>query len=697
MSLTETLNTALTGLSASQAGLKSVSQNIANVNTPGYARQRTTLSPMVLGGRTAGVRIGNVERIADKFLEAASFSAAGDVGRFKTISDYSDRLQGVLGQPGDANSLPAKMDAIGGAAVKLTTAGITPVTQRAFVDAVGSGLLELRGLGTDIEKLKQDADTEIHYEIDRINTLLKRVETLNKAISAGIVTDRAPAAYIDQRVSALDELGQLVKINTREQSDGQVYVELPNGVALVDTHARALSYAGADASISQPVYQPITVSFIDQNGSLKPTGEKLEVGTVGGKLGGLLDTRDRVLVQAEIEAGKVYLDMATAMNQVSNAGSSVPAPRTMEGRSTGLLATDALNFTGSTTFATVDKSGKVLAKVQIDYATLGAGATIGDAVAAINAGLGGTATASFTGGQLTLQATNSAQGVAIAENPANPGSRGGYGFSHFFGMNDVVRAEGMSSIASGLTYADSHGFPAGQTVDFAVRDGSGRVVAKHTLSTGVGSTVGDLVSDLNASPMASLGSFALDPQGRLTMTPYSGSYSLIVAADGTARTGTDARLSDMLGTGDRWGVEQLKEAGVRKELVADSSKLPFSQLNPNAAVGEIGVLSGDLRLASQMADALTGVADTNGVGKVSLERSVTNYVGRLSLEAARYQESSADASARHDDITLRRENISGVNIDEELGQMLIYQNSYGAAARLVTAAQSMFDQLLQMV
>jgi flagellar hook-associated protein 1 FlgK len=109
------------------------------------------------------------------------------------------------------------------------------------------------------------------------------------------------------------------------------------------------------------------------------------------------------------------------------------------------------------------------------------------------------------------------------------------------------------------------------------------------------------------------------------------------------------------------------------------------------------VLSGDVRLASTLVDALTGLGDTVGVGKLSLEKSVTNFVGRLSLEAARFEESSADAEARHSDITLRRETISGVNIDEELAQMIIYQNSYGASARLMTAAQSMFDQLLQMI
>lgn len=695
MSITETLNSALSGLHASQAGLKAVSNNISNVNTPGYARQKSTFTPMVLGGRTSGVRVGNVERIANKFLETASFSAAGDVGRYGAVSTYAERMQTMLGQPGEPTSLSSKLELITSSAVEMTNPGISSIAQQAFVDAVDAGLMEMKTLGEDIEQLKQDADSEIQYSISRINTLLQRIEDLNNSISVGVVTGRAPEAYIDQRVAALDELGELVKINTREQPDGRVYVELPNGIALVDKSARALTYNSADSSIDQTVYQPITVSFVDSStGALKPTGEKIEVGSTGGKLGGLLDVRDRVLNAAQADLGKIYSDLSMALNSVSNSGTSVPAQRTLEGRSTGLLGTDALNFTGSTSFATVDGSGRVIAKVDVDFGALGPGATIDDAINAINAGLGGSATASFVDGRLTLQAANTSHGVAIAGSETDPGSRGGFGFSQFFGMNDVIKSEGAGSLPAGLTYGDNHGFPAGQVSEFVLRDASGKIVARHSLSTGVGPTVGDLVTDMNSSPLSSYGVFSLNEHGGMEFASSGGNYTLVVASDGTSRTGTQARLTDMLAAGDAWGFNQLDASDVSKELSADGSRLPMSQLNPNAAVGDVGVLSGDSRLANSMVDVLTGLKNSPGVGMLSLDKSVTNYIGRLSLEAASFQENSIDASARLDDILLRREAVSGVNIDEELAQMIVYQNSYGASARMITAAQEMFDMLI---
>ena len=57
----------------------------------------------------------------------------------------------------------------------------------------------------------------------------------------------------------------------------------------------------------------------------------------------------------------------------------------------------------------------------------------------------------------------------------------------------------------------------------------------------------------------------------------------------------------------------------------------------------------------------------------------------------------ADAAARRDDAVNRRDSFSGVNIDEELADMVVFQNSYGAAARTITVAREMYDTLIAMM
>ena len=72
-------------------------------------------------------------------------------------------------------------------------------------------------------------------------------------------------------------------------------------------------------------------------------------------------------------------------------------------------------------------------------------------------------------------------------------------------------------------------------------------------------------------------------------------------------------------------------------------------------------------------------------------------LGRAGLEASQAEGNLLDASARRDDAINRRDSFSGVNIDEELAQMVILQNSYSAAARVISTASEMYDTLLNMV
>src|SRR6476661_6650313 len=106
MSLSQILGSALSGLSAAQAGLRSASNNIANVNTPGYARERVPLQTGVTAGQVTGVRAQEAVRVADRFLEATVYRRAGEWGQAEAVANTLDRLQALLGAPGDSGGLP---------------------------------------------------------------------------------------------------------------------------------------------------------------------------------------------------------------------------------------------------------------------------------------------------------------------------------------------------------------------------------------------------------------------------------------------------------------------------------------------------------------------------------------------------------------------------------------------------------------
>ena len=86
MSLGVALNTAASGLQAAQASLRAVSDNIANVNTPGYVRKKVNQEQQVVDGVGMGVKIDGVKRITDQYLQMASLTAVSESQRWGAVS-----------------------------------------------------------------------------------------------------------------------------------------------------------------------------------------------------------------------------------------------------------------------------------------------------------------------------------------------------------------------------------------------------------------------------------------------------------------------------------------------------------------------------------------------------------------------------------------------------------------------------------
>ncbi|MBZ6379219.1 flagellar hook-associated protein FlgK [Pacificimonas flava] len=698
MGLNDVLGSAVSGLSASQAGLKTVSNNIANVGTPGYARERVALSTSATGGRVTGVSVSEATRVADRFLETTVYTRSGDAGRADVTSAYLDRMQALLGAPGSPTALPARLDAVAASATVLTGAPASNEAASAYIADVSSALGSLQQLEGDIDTLRSDVEAEVSYTVDRVNTLLERIHELNSTVSRLDGLGRSSAGAGDQRMSAIEELSGLVAVTVRHQSDGRVTIDTASGAVLLDRRLRQLDYAqtsGAGAAL--PDYPAIEIRFAEARGQeAVATGERIESASVGGKLGGLIDLRDRALPRMSEELGVLFGGLAHTLNAASNAATTVPAPSSLQGRQTGLAGGDRLAFTGTAHFAVTDAGGKLVAKTTLDFDALGAGATVDDAVAQINAGLGGAATASFTNGVLSFSAAASGHGVVVAQDSAAPSDRAGSGFSQYFGLNDLVRSEGHSLVAPGFAGDEPHGFGAGETAELVLRDTSGKALTRYTLTMTAGQTFGDIVSDLNASDLGQYGNFSLDDGGRVQFDPNADLRGALIAipTDSTNRLGTGRTFSELTGLS---GLSSgLSEAQVQPSLASSGSRLPRAILSESAAVGDIAIGRGDNRGDAKLVELLSQEVDFGKNGRSTLTSFAAALLGGAGAEAATAADNLADANARRSDAVNRRDAFSGVNLDEELSQMVVLQNSYAASARIISTVGEMYDALLAM-
>lgn len=703
------LGNAISGLQTSQAALRNITNNVANVNNPDYARRQVNVQSRVLGG----TEITDISRIANEFLVRESYSAISNAKSAEIVANMHDRLQSVFGDPSSNNNIPSKINAMFADISEMQVDPTSAVRRGTSLNSIQQVLNELGNVASSIQQIRNDADRDIFGRVGIANDLLKNIRDLNIEIVSANTMGGDSNALIDQRQRSLNKLAEIMDIRISLQADGQAFVATTDGVFMVSTGLTQLQYAVGGTVGPDTVFPRITLHNIENfSGIVSAVGQPLETHIISGELRGLLEMRDITLPKIAEEVGELASNLSDELNAIHNNHSAVPAPNQLTGSNTGLLATDAHGFSGISNFSVVDASGQTVVRVQADFTNNqyrvngGApvafgGATLGAAVASINAGLGASGSLTFTNGVMTLAATNPAHGVAMVQDSASPSARAGRGFAHFFGMNDLVRADAPSHYETGLTLGAAHGLVAGGTAQFKLVDSLGSVVRDFTFTV-AGATVGDVVTQLNTN-LAPFGSFALDAQGKLSFTrapAYEGS-TLFSVNDLTDRGGTGTSMSQLFGIGPGSRQKQATGMHVRNDITQNNTRLALARLNVTApGTAALGVADdrGAIELHA-LEDKVTGFSAAGHL--TALNATLSDYGGiflsnsaRLAAQAENF---SVDRSGIYDEIQAQISAVSGVNLDEELANLIVYQNSYNAAARMIKAAEELFNTLLDAV
>ena len=705
MSVSSIMNNGLSALTANQTALRNTSNNISNVNTEGYVRQETQMTAVSYGQESAGVR-AVTERAANQYLAATHLSSISAQSRYEIEADLVDRAQAGLGDPSGATSIFSSIDGILEKSAALLNDPGSSLRKGDMVAAMQTTFEDIQNGYRTVENLRKEANGNIVSALSSANETMSQIADLNIEIQHMKAIGGDASGLETEQSKLLDSLSEVIDFKLNYQSAGGVELRTRTGALLVNREAGTLSISeDTDAS----GYGGISLT---PAGAADDYAIDITQQIQGGEIRGLLSARDGDLAEMAFELGELSGAIANALNAASNEGTSVPPPTSLDGRNTGLVASDSLNFTGSSVFAVVDSSGRTVDTVTVDFdagtltnsagAVSATGTTIGSFATALNASFGANASVDFTDGALNFSATGT-NGVAIAQDPTNPSDRAGRGVSAFFGMNDVVSSTKPSFYDTGLTAADAHGITG--TITFGIRNENGDVISRVEY-TPVGTTMADLVNELNSS--AVLGQFAtasLDSIGRLQLASDSnnGVAAVDVVEDGTDRGGTGLSMSEVFGLAIRTPAERANTLSVREDIALDPSRLPSSGFDlSKMAVGSLAIAPGDNTGAMAMQSALASPVTTyTAGGSAETTASITDLAAKVAANAgakATHLENRAmSAEALKTEAAARRSSAEGVNLDEEMINMTIYQQSYSAASRLVTAARDMYDVLLNMI
>lgn len=705
MSVSNIMNNGLSALTANQSALRTTSNNIANVNTPGYVRQDTEMTAVSLGGIGSGVS-ATVTRAADAFLAATHLKSISSAAQYDATAELLDRGQAALGDPSGATSIFSGLDTITTKAGALMSDPSSSLRRNDLVSAIEATFEDIQNGYQTIDALRDEANSRLGSVMESANLIMENISGLNSEIQKMKISGADASALENEQDQLMNQLAEIIDFKILQKDLGGVELRTNSGMLLVDREAAKLSFSPAETGAR---FQGVSITPPGAD-----TSVDISTQIVGGEIRGLLNARDTDLPELTYALGELSAGLATALNAAANEGTAFPPPTSLTGKNTGLLPTDTLNFTGQALFAVTDSTGRTIDSVTVDFdagtatnasgAVSAIGTTIGSFATALNGSFGASATVSFADGALSFAATGT-NGVAIAQNPDNPSDRSGLGVSAFFGMNDVVTSTSPYNYSTGLQPGDLHGFDTG-TITFGIRDANGNLTEEIEFTPTAGGTMTDLVNELNAT--TALGYYAnasLDADGRLTLTPLTGSGTAVVdvLSDDTQRGTTQMSASELFGLGIEVPAERARALAVDSTLSLSPTKLPTSAFKFSASnVGDLAVASGDNTGALAMASALSStVAYHDITGNKVSSMTIADLAAEVASDAgakASYLEGRANAAtALKDEAELRRSAVEGVNLDEEMVRMTTYQQSYAAASRLITAAREMYDVLLNMV
>ena len=241
MGLSNALDAALTGLTSTQAQIEVISQNVSNQGSIGYTKRKATLVQQVTGGNTTGVQVATVQRILDTVVQG-QLRAETSAAAYTNIQNLNfQQIDQYFGEPGDSNSLDAALNAFTKSLQDLSNDPGNSITRSGVISAAQSLAQRLNGISSDIQTQRDGIEAHLADDVKTVNGILNNLQDLNnKIISLG--SSSASAALLDQRDAQINELSKYVDISVSSTSSNGIRIATTGGLPLLDVRASQFKY-----------------------------------------------------------------------------------------------------------------------------------------------------------------------------------------------------------------------------------------------------------------------------------------------------------------------------------------------------------------------------------------------------------------------------------------------------------------------
>ncbi len=695
------MNVGRTALNAAQAWISVTGSNIANADTEGYTRRYVdqrdagtiTAKP---GGEGLGVNAQQVLRYFNSFLESSYVRQSTNSARWGEQEDIMGTLESLFNESNRAG-ISSSMNAFFTAWQKLAQRPGDTASREDLLSYADNLCDMLGNTSASVKALQSQMDVSISQGVSRVNELAKSIASLNKQINATTIDGVSnPNALLDQRDQLVREMSTYVDVQTVDAGNGDFTVSLSTGQPLVQ------GITTNDLQVLAPRAENRLAIGSSYAGNIQYDGSdshEYTVEVLSGGNAGAAGSAGNPTFRVSLDGGKTWLrdeDGKELHYEISSNGSSTDP---VQVKNLKISFSSTSNFNAGDKFDIMPKTGLYWIEP-----------TRGPQNVTPQVGFDGTDNPNrVSGGKLTtyfnvrddncgryideLDATAKSliwevnrihsQGAGTSLLDYAQGQQGVSNTAVPLGSAQAVLPESSRLQAGNVNFyfydKTSGDYVSSGQIDFSsITPGTPNFdPSKHSLD--------DVVSAINSSFPGKLTASIQD--GKLVLNTAAGSN--LQFALGTDSTGMMAAL----------GVNTFF-TGTDASNIATSS-----QLHDNVNYIAAGQVNGQQQINkgdNVTATAIGKLADTtvtiSTAWKTTSNQTIGQYYASLVTTVGADTRLAKTNSEYHkaltSDLSEQVSSASGVNLDEEMANLIKYQHSYTAAAKLITTADQMLQTLL---
>ncbi len=648
----------VSGLLSAQRAMMVAGHNISNTNTKGYTRQTALLAARIpavysKGAIGQGVDLVKIIQQKDAYLNSRLRDISSTSNNISTKSRYLRELETLFNETsisGISSAMSSFFDAVNGLSQDTESMGSRSV----LLEKANTLSENFNRMPAELDQMKTFIKQNVENKVSNINALTSSILDVNKQIYTLKNKGLDSNDLLDKQESLLQELSSIIDITAQFKADGTVDVSTGGGTLVSGT------------STSTVVYDEDTTGNIRITNSSKMAKYTFS----GGEMKGLLDIYNKTIAGYNTKVNTLAKGFISEVNKLhsegvglsggftdtraANAVTDVASALTSAGLSFDMTTGDIYVTVTDTTTGDVVKN-----TIAIDPNV----ASLNDVRDAINntvSGLAGNITASITDKKLRVVSDSGYQfNFSYALDP-NPGSVG----------TSVASASGIYTGSQNDVYTFTASGPGtiGQTsgLQIAVKNSSGATVT--TLDVGSNYTPGNT---LNVADGVTV-SFAAGS------VVAGDAFSLDVVKDSDT-----TNILSALGINSFFSGSDASDIAVGDTISNDLSLIA-------ASTGDVGNNTNALRIATLQ-------NSTSAVSNTTFADYMHQITAGLGEEARSSYNLEENYTVMQKALENRRDEVSGVNTDEEMINLVRFQQAYDASAKYISVVKELVDRLINTV